>query len=91
MEVLMQKVLSTMRKAIEKYKLIEDGDKIAVGVSGGKDSLVMLKALNDFKKFGLYDFEIIAVNSSAYIHMVAPTAIEGTFPPAVLFGGAVVC
>ena len=34
----MQKVLSTMRKAIEKYKLIQDGDKIAVGVSGGKDS-----------------------------------------------------
>ena len=62
----MQKVLSTMRKAIEKYKLIEDGDRIAVGVSGGKDSLVMLKALNDFKKFGLYDFEIIAVNIDIY-------------------------
>ena len=30
----MQKVLSTMRKAIEKYHLIENGDKIAVGVSG---------------------------------------------------------
>ena len=62
----MQKVLSTMRKAIEKYSLIENGDKIAVGVSGGKDSLVMLKALNDFKKFGLYDFEIVAVNIDIY-------------------------
>ncbi|MBQ8615232.1 MAG: tRNA 2-thiocytidine(32) synthetase TtcA [Clostridia bacterium] len=62
----MQKVLSTMRKAIEKYSLIEDGDKIAVGVSGGKDSLVMLKALNDFKKFGLYDFEIVAVTIDIY-------------------------
>ena len=51
----MQKVLSTMRKAIEKYNLIEDGDNIAVGVSGGKDSLVLLKALADFKKFGLYN------------------------------------
>lgn len=62
----MQKVLSTMRKAIEKYSLIENGDKIAVGVSGGKDSLVLLKALNDFKKFGLYDFEIVAVNIDIY-------------------------
>lgn len=62
----MQKVLSTMRKAIEKYLLIENGDRIAVGVSGGKDSLVMLKALKDFQKFGLYDYEIVAVNIDIY-------------------------
>ena len=62
----MQKVLSTMRKAIEKYSLIENGDKIAVGVSGGKDSLVMLQALNDFKKFNLYNFEIVAVTIDIY-------------------------
>lgn len=57
----MQKVLSTLRKAVEKYKLIEDGDKIAVGVSGGKDSLVLLKALHNFQKFGLFKFEIVPV------------------------------
>lgn len=62
----MQKVLSTMRKAIEKYSLIENGDRIAVGVSGGKDSLVMLKALKDFQKFGLYNYEIVAVNIDIY-------------------------
>ena len=62
----MQKVLSTMRKAIEKYSLIENGDRIAVGVSGGKDSLVMLKALNDFKRFNLFDFEIVAVTIDIY-------------------------
>lgn len=62
----MQKVLSTMRKAIEKYHLIENGDKIAVGVSGGKDSLVLLKALNDFKKFNLFKFEIVAVTIDIY-------------------------
>ncbi|MBE7076610.1 MAG: tRNA 2-thiocytidine(32) synthetase TtcA [Clostridiales bacterium] len=62
----MQKVLSTMRKAIEKYNLIQDGDRIAVGVSGGKDSLVLLKALKDFQKFNLYKFEIVAVNIDIY-------------------------
>lgn len=62
----MQKVLSTMRKAIEKYNLIEDGDKIAIGVSGGKDSLVLLKALSDFRKFNLFEFEIVAVTIDIY-------------------------
>ena len=62
----MQKVLSTLRKAVEKYKLIEDGDRIAVGVSGGKDSLVLLKALKMFQKFGLYNYEIKAVLIDIY-------------------------
>lgn len=62
----MQKVLSTMRKAVEKYNLIENGDKIAIGVSGGKDSLVLLKAMSDFKKFNLYNFEIVAVTIDIY-------------------------
>lgn len=62
----MQKVLSTLRKAVEKYSLIQDGDKIAVGVSGGKDSLVLLKALKDFQKFNLYNFEIVAVIIDIY-------------------------
>ena len=55
-----------MRKAIQKYNLIENGDRIAVGVSGGKDSLVMLKALSDFRKFGLFDYELVAVTIDIY-------------------------
>lgn len=62
----MQKILSTLRKAVDKYKLIENGDKIAVGLSGGKDSLVLLKALHMFKKFELYDYDIIAVIVDIY-------------------------
>ena len=41
----MKKVVSLTRRAIEQYNMIEDGDKIAVGVSGGKDSLVLLNVL----------------------------------------------
>ena len=62
----MQKILSTMRKAVERYKLIENGDKIAVGLSGGKDSLVLLKALKMFQLFGVYDYQIVAVTIDIY-------------------------
>lgn len=61
-----QKILSTMRKAVERYHLIESGDKIAVGLSGGKDSLVLLKALKMFQRFGVYDYDIVAVTIDIY-------------------------
>lgn len=54
-------MLSVMRKGIEKYKMIKDGDKIAVGVSGGKDSVTLLKLLAEFKKFSPYQFDLIAI------------------------------
>ena len=57
----MQKVLSHLRRAVEEYKLIEDGDKIAVGVSGGKDSLVLLKALANYAIFSQQKFSIVAI------------------------------
>ena len=37
-----QKLLSLIRQAIEEYHMLEDGDRVAVGVSGGKDSLTLL-------------------------------------------------
>ena len=55
-----------MRKAVERYKLIENGDKIAIGLSGGKDSLVLLKALKMFQRFGVYDYKIVAVTIDIY-------------------------
>ena len=47
----MQKILGPMRAAVEKYHMIGEGDRIAVGVSGGKDSLVLLCALAALREF----------------------------------------
>ena len=57
----MQKILSVMRKACENYNLIEDGDKIAVGLSGGKDSLALLTALKRYQSFIDKKFDLIAI------------------------------
>lgn len=57
----MRKILSQLRSAIEKYNLIEDGDKIAVGLSGGKDSLVLLSALSNYRIFSPVKFDLIAI------------------------------
>lgn len=51
-----------MRKAIETYKMIEAGDKIAVCLSGGKDSITMLHAFKALQRFYPKKFEIIAVS-----------------------------
>ena len=56
----MQKILGLLRKANEKYNMIENGDKICVGISGGKDSLVLLSALARFQKFSPQKFTIEA-------------------------------
>ncbi len=57
----MQKILGYMRKAIQEFDLIENGDKIAVGVSGGKDSLVLLKGLVLLKRFIGIDYDVVAI------------------------------
>lgn len=50
-----------MRRAITDYNMIEDGDKIVVGVSGGKDSLLLLSALKAFQRFSPACFELSAI------------------------------
>jgi tRNA(Ile)-lysidine synthase TilS/MesJ len=51
-------IWSKFIKAIKDYKLVEDGDKIAVAVSGGKDSLLMSKLFQELKRHGQMDFEL---------------------------------
>ena len=57
----MQRILSYMRKTIENYGLIEEGDKIAVGLSGGKDSFTLLMGLKALQRFYPKLFELIAI------------------------------
>ncbi len=58
----MQRILSDFRKAIEEYKMIEENDKIAICLSGGKDSITMLHAFKALQRFYPKKFDIIAIS-----------------------------
>ena len=58
----MQKILSFMRKAIEDYNMIEEGDKIGVALSGGKDSISLLMGMKTLQRFYPKNFELIALS-----------------------------
>ncbi len=57
----MQKLLGLMRRCIDDYDMIREGDRIAVGVSGGKDSLVLLQLLAGLRKFFNKSFTLEAI------------------------------
>ena len=57
----MQRLMGLVRRCVEDYNMIEDGDKIAVGVSGGKDSLVLLKLLTALRGYHNKVFEVEAI------------------------------
>ena len=68
----MQKILGYMRRACQEFDLIEDGDKIAVGVSGGKDSLVLLCGLAEMRRFYEKKYDICAHASAARKPIIRP-------------------
>lgn len=58
----LQQLLSYTRRAVDDYGMIDSGDKIAVGLSGGKDSLALLYALHGLKRFYPNKFEIHGIS-----------------------------
>ena len=56
-----KKILSNLTRGDIEFNLIEDGDRIAVGVSGGKDSMLLLKVLKQYQMFPSKNFEFVAV------------------------------
>lgn len=57
----MQKIMGFIRKACQEFQLIENGDRIAVGVSGGKDSLALLAGLAGMRRFAEFSYELVAI------------------------------
>ena len=58
---LLNEFTGTVRRAVDDYDMIVPGDRIAVGVSGGKDSMLLLAAMNHLKSFYPKPFELEAI------------------------------
>ena len=73
----LQKLYSKVRQAVDAYQMIEDGDKIAIGISGGKDSLTLLYALAGMRKFYPKKYDVAAITVDTGVgeymqtHMIA--------------------
>lgn len=65
----MQKLMGLVRRCVEDYHMIEEGDRIAVGVSGGKDSLVLLKLLAGLRSYYSKPFSLEAITIDMGLHM----------------------
>ena len=57
----LQKLYSLVRQAVDEYKMIEENDRIAIGISGGKDSLTLLYALAGLRSFYPASFDLVAI------------------------------
>lgn len=75
----LQRIMSLSRKAIDEFNLINENDKIAVGVSGGKDSLTVFLALNGLKRFYPKKFDIVPVSINTGFDNVDYTGLKKFF------------
>lgn len=68
----LQRLLSLTRQAVDDYRLIHSGDKIAIGISGGKDSLTLLYALHGLRRFYPEHFDICAITVDLGFDKISP-------------------
>ncbi len=73
----LQQLLSPFRRAIDEYGMIEDGDKIAIGLSGGKDSLLLVYLFSALKKFYPKKFDVMAITIDMGFKTTDQSKIEG--------------
>ena len=66
----MQEIMGYIRRAVEEYRMIEDGDTVAVGVSGGKDSVALLAGLAGVRRFIGIDYEVVGLTLDPQFHGV---------------------
>lgn len=59
----MQELTGKMRAAADRYEMLAGHDRIAVGVSGGKDSMALLRGLNDLRRYYPHRFELVALTA----------------------------
>ena len=74
----MQKILGYLRKAIDHYSMIEENDKIAVALSGGKDSITLLRGLKALQRFYPKSFELIAISVNPGFEFFDSNFLEDT-------------
>lgn len=72
----MKRVLGSIRRADERYRMIEDGDRVCIGVSGGKDSLLLMEAMKLYQRFCYTRFDVCAVMLDLGIRQQDTAAIE---------------
>ena len=72
----MKRMLSFVRRAVDDYNMIAEGDKIAVGISGGKDSLTLLATLAALKRFYPKKFELVGITIDMGFESADFSAIE---------------
>lgn len=71
----MKQILGSLRRAVEDFNMIQNGDKIVVGLSGGKDSTLLLYALKQYQRFSPQKFDIYAVTIDLGIEGFNPSPL----------------